>query len=125
LPLGKSRSELPTVILTDENISRINGLTARPPSKGLVLSNNANHYTQWPTVLQYIDLQEIEKKLKYKLLPMVLIMNQAKQTSLEILPVKINMRSEKHTAYAFQWYGLSLALFIIYIVVNTKNTKKK
>jgi len=124
LPLGASRSELPSILI-DTKPHRINGLTARPPSKGLVLSSNANNYEQWPTVLQYIDLLEIENNLKYKLLPMILIMDQAEQTSLKIIPVKINMRSEKHTAYAFQWYGLSLALFIIYIVVNTKNTQKK
>ncbi len=124
LPIGASRAKLPDITL-DTKTRRIDGLVAHPPSKTIVLSSNVNNYAQWPTVLQYIDLQEIEKNLKYKLLPMIILMNQAEQTSLKPLPTKINMRSEKHTAYAFQWYGLSLALFIIYIVVNTKNTKKK
>ncbi len=123
LPLGKSRAELPEISINKE-FSKIEGLVAYPPSKGLVLSSNANNYLSWPTVLQYLDTLEIEKELGYKLLPMIIIMNQAEQMSLLPLPVKINMRSEKHTAYAFQWFGLSLALFIIYIVVNTKNIKK-
>ena len=123
LPLGKSRAELPDISLGTQQL-RIDGLTAHAPSKGLVLSSNANMYEKWPTVLQYIDLKEIEKKLNYKLMPMIIIMNRAEQTILKPLPVKINMRSEKHTGYAFQWYGLSLALFIIYIVVNIKNTEK-
>jgi len=122
LPIGKRRSELPDIsIMLEKQI--INGLTAKPPSKGLVLSSNANNFTTWPAVLQYIDVQEIEKKLNYKLMPMIIIMNHAEQTPFEPLAVKINMRSEKHTGYAFQWFGLSLTLFIIYIVVNTKNTK--
>ena len=124
LPIGASRAKLPDITL-DTKTRRLDGLAAHPPSKTIVLSSNVNNYAQWPTVLQYIDLQEIEKNLKYKLLPMIILMNQAEQTALKPLPIKINMRSEKHTAYAFQWYGLSLALFIIYIVVNTKNTKKK
>jgi len=124
LPIGKRRSELPDISMP---LSKqiINGLTAKPPSKGLILSNNVNDFTKWPTVLQYIDIQEIEKQLNYKLMPMIIIMNQAQQTPLEPLAIKINMRSEKHTGYAFQWFGLSLALFIIYIVVNTKNTKRE
>ena len=123
LPVGESRSSLPDISVTTETI-RIDGLVAHAPSKTLVLSDNANIYSQWPVVLQYVDIIEIEKQLDYKLMPMIIIMDQTAQTNLQPLPVKINMRSEKHTAYAFQWFGLSLTLFIIYIVVNTKNTNK-
>lgn len=123
LPVGESRSNLPDISVTSETL-RIDGLLSHAPSKTLVLSENANSYLQWPAVLQYVDIIEIEKQLDYKLMPMVIIMDQIKQTNLQPLPIRINMRSEKHTAYAFQWFGLSLTLFIIYIVVNTKNTKK-
>jgi len=124
LAVGKSRNELPVINLDKIAAMNISGLLSLPPSKGVVLSNSANSYVHWPVVLQYIDTIEIENKLGYKLLPMVLIVNDSQKTSLEIMPVKINMRSEKHTAYAFQWYALSLTLLIIYIVVNTKKTKQ-
>lgn len=124
LPLGANRTDLPDINIRDDT-HLISGLTTRPPSKGLVLSSNANIYDKWPTILQYIDIQEIEKNLNYKLLPMVLLMNHESETPLKTLPIKINMRSEKHTAYAFQWYGLSIALLIIYIVVNTKKLNTK
>jgi len=123
LPVGESRADLPDISVTSEAL-RIDGLLSHAPSKTLVLSENVNNYLQWPTVLQYVDIIEIEKKLDYKLMPMVIIMDQIEQTNLQPLPIRINMRSEKHTAYAFQWFGLSLTLLIIYIVVNTKNTKK-
>jgi len=123
LPVGDSRANLPDISVTTDAL-RIDGLLSHAPSKTLVLSENANDYLQWPVVLQYVDIMEIEKELDYKLMPMVIIMDQIKQTNLQPLPIRINMRSEKHTAYAFQWFGLSLTLFIIYIVVNTKNTKK-
>ncbi|MCW8935059.1 MAG: SURF1 family protein [Gammaproteobacteria bacterium] len=123
LPVGNSRASLPDISVTSEAL-RIDGLLSHAPSKILVLSDNANSYLQWPAVLQYVDINEIEKHLDYKLLPMIIIMDQPTQTKLQSLPIKINMRSEKHTAYAFQWFGLSLTLLIIYIVVNTKNTKK-
>ena len=125
LAQGKTRSDLPDISIdTEHRIKTISGLLSRPPSKGLVLSSMANNYDVWPPVLQYIDPQEIEQQLDYKLLPMVLIINHSEDTNLEIKPVKINMRSEKHTAYAFQWFALSLALLIIYIVVNSKRKNK-
>jgi len=122
---GKSRSKLPPVEIADVlQLKQISGLLANPPSKGMVLSSMANNYQTWPVVLQYIDTQEIEKQLNYKLMPMVLIINHNQHTELDIMPIKINMRSEKHTAYAFQWFALSLALLIIYIVVNTQRKTK-
>lgn len=124
LPIGDNRNTLP-VISTDSKQITINGLTVKSPSKGLVLADNVNNYSKSPTVLQYIDINEIKQQLNYKLMPMVLLMNQATQTTFKPVTIKINMRSEKHTGYAFQWFGLSLALFIIYIVVNTKNTKRE
>lgn len=123
LPTGKSRNNLPDISLIEPHTNiRLTGLLTPPPSKTLVLAENANSYLKWPAVLQYIDITEIQKHLDYQLLPVTIIMNNQSQTSLEILPIKINMRSEKHTAYAFQWFALSLALLIIYIVVNLKRT---
>ena len=124
IAVGKSRNELPDIKIDNIATMNISGLLSLPPSKGVVLSNSANNYMSWPTVLQYINTMEIENELGYKLLPMVLIINESQKTSLEVMPVKINMRSEKHTAYAFQWYALSLTLLIIYIVVNTKKTNQ-
>ncbi len=124
LPLGKSRATLPDVSI-DARMRRISGLATNPPSSGLILSSDVNFFENWPTVLQYINLMQIEKEIGYKLIPIILTMNNEKQTTLKPLPIKINMRAEKHTAYAFQWFGLSLALLTIYFVVNTTNTKKE
>jgi len=121
---GNSRSELPAINLASISNTTVEGLLVLPPSKGMVLSENANIFDDWPVVLQYVNVKEIEDSLGYTLLPMVLLINDKSATDLDVMPVKINMRSEKHTAYAFQWFALSLTLLIIYIVVNTKNTHK-
>jgi len=120
VPQGKTREQLPEINMSTVLIQNLSGLLASPPSKGLVLSSMANNYASWPVVLQYVDTNELEAQLGYKLMPMVMIINDTKHTSFDIMPIKVNMRSEKHTAYAFQWFALSLALFIIYIVVNSK-----
>jgi len=122
---GKSRAELPDISLNEINTNRaIKGLVATAPSKGLVLSDMANSYSSWPSVLQYIDINEIETQLGYDLLPMVLIIKNSADSGFQAQEIKINMRSEKHTGYAFQWFALSLALLIIYIVVNSKRLDK-
>lgn len=35
------------------------------------------------------------------------------------------MQPEKSTSYAVQWFALALALTIIYIVVNLKNSERE
>lgn len=117
-----SRESLPNLTLLDTNSIRVNGVLSPLPAKGLVLSDNANSYNQWPTVLQYLDTDEIDKHLGYRLLPAVLTITDSAKTEYQILPLKVNMRSAKHTAYAFQWFALSFALITIYIIVNIKRT---
>lgn len=114
------RDQLPDLTLDRTGLT-LNGIITPPPATGLVLSDNANTYVKWPTVLQYINTREIQQQLPYNLLPGIFTLNNAEDTRYTVLPIHISMRSEKHTAYAFQWFALSLALIIIYIVVNTKS----
>lgn len=122
LPVGADRSILPELSFDATEFSRWQGTLVPSPSKGLVLSDMANRYSEWPLRLQYIDSQEISAHTGYDLLPFVLQLNSS-HTALDVLPIKVNMRSEKHTAYAFQWFALSFALLIIYIIVNSKKIK--
>ncbi len=125
LPVGKDRRQLPDISMPDMSKSvHISGVLSPVPAKGLVLSDNANNYNSWPVLLQYIDIDEIQQKTGYRLLPMVLVLEAEPESKLQPLPYSISVRSEKHTAYAFQWFALSLALIIIYIVVNVKRMDK-
>lgn len=125
LPVGNDRSQLPDIDLSNANVLQsITGVLSPVPAKGLVLSDSANNYNNWPVVLQYIDIAEIQRQTGYSFMPMVLILDVDNDNPLQPMPYSISMRSEKHTAYAFQWFALSLALIIIYIVVNLKRTDK-
>ena len=54
---------------------------------------------------------------------MVIWLNENEAGSFEYdLPV-LNLNATKNNGYAFQWFAMSLALLIIYIVVNTKSNK--
>jgi len=121
--LGKTRAQLPEIKTPQGNLI-IKGILDLEPPRALVLAENVNQTNQWPAVLQYVDLEEISKILGYELYDMVLWLNQNEVGSFEYdLPV-LNLNAAKNNGYAFQWFAMSLALFSIYIVVNTKKLSK-
>lgn len=123
VPQGKTRDQLPEIDAPDGKIV-LQGLLDLTPSKTLVLAENVQETDRWPVVLQYIDLKEINQLLGYELYDMVLWLDPDEAASFEYdLPV-LNLNAAKNNGYAFQWFAMSLALSIIYIVVNTKRTIK-
>jgi surfeit locus 1 family protein len=122
--MGRTRAELPDV-KTPEGKIEFSGLLDMPPSRALVLADNVNQVKTWPVVLQYVDIQEISQILGYELYDMVFWLNKDEVGSFQYdLPV-LNLNAAKNYGYAFQWFAMTLALFIIYIVVNTKSIKQK
>ncbi|MFV2004568.1 MAG: SURF1 family protein [Gammaproteobacteria bacterium] len=120
--MPRTREQLPA-IKTPTGSFEIQGLLDLPPSRTLVLAENVQQTERWPVVLQYVDLAEISQLLGYELYDMVLWLDDEagqKNAVFEYdLPV-LNLNSAKNNGYAFQWFAMSAALLIIYIVVNTK-----
>lgn len=116
---GRTRQDIPDINI-DHCSTGIEGILTKPPSHGLILSENSNQYQQWPAVAQFIDLDEIESALGYPLYPMILLLDKDHASVLHREPIAFKMNSAKHLGYAFQWFGLATALVIIYFVVNTK-----
>ena len=124
VPQGKTRDQLPETSSPDGDVS-LQGLLDLPPSRTLLLAEYVQETTRWPVVLQYIDLSEISHILGYELYDMVLWLNPDEPGSFEYdLPV-LNLNAAKNNGYAFQWFAMSVALLIIYLVVNTKRMVKK
>lgn len=120
---GKTRDQLPEIETPDGKIE-LSGLLDFSPSRTLLLAENVQETSRWPVVLQYVDLIEISQLVDYELYDMVLWLNPDEAGSFEYdLPV-LNLNAAKNSGYAFQWFALSLALFIIYIAVNTKKNTK-
>jgi len=123
VPQGETRELLPETDAPGGKIEFL-GLLDLAPSKTLVLAENVQDTSRWPVVLQYIDLAEINQLLGYELYDMVLWLDPDNAGSFEYdLPV-LNLNAAKNSGYAFQWFAMSTALIIIYLVVNTKRTVK-
>lgn len=114
-----SRQQLPSIPVIDDAI-QLDGYLNSEPYTGISLGEQHQIYSTFPAIVQSIDLNTLQNKMNYQLLPVILVLSQAQQSAFTIQPIKINMNSEKHQAYAFQWFALSIALLIIYLTVNSK-----
>jgi len=119
LPLGQSRKQLPKLDTSAEEVM-ITGLIDMPPSRALVLAEDVQQTEQWPVVLQYVDLAEIAQLLGYPLYDMQLWLDADNDSAYRYNLPALNLNAAKNNGYAFQWFAMSLALLIIYLVVNTK-----
>jgi len=121
VPQGKTRAQLPEIDAPHGKIE-IRGLLDLTPSRTLLLAENVQETSRWPVVLQYIDLAEINKLLGYELYDMVLWLDPDEIGSFKYDLPALNLNAAKNSGYAFQWFAMSAALLIIYLVVNTKRT---
>ncbi len=116
---GRTRQDLPEFDTAAATVS-FKALLDRPPSKDFLLAENVHSNLAWPMVLQYVDTQEISGMLGYEVMPMVLRLDKdADHGFYREIPV-LKLDSDKNIGYAFQWYAMSFALMVIYILVNTK-----
>ncbi len=122
--IGESRQKLPD-LKTPEGKILIHGLLDLPPSRTILLAEDSQQTERWPVVLQYIDLDRISHLLGYPLYDMVLLLDQDSTGGFEYdIPV-LNLNAAKNNGYAFQWFAMSIALLIIFFVVNTKKDDLK
>ncbi|MEA1889555.1 MAG: SURF1 family protein [Pseudomonadota bacterium] len=123
VPLGKYRKDLPQ-FGTPEEVVVINGLMEKTPSSGLILSKNLQQNDQWPVVLQYIDLAELETMIGAGLMKMIVRLAESGPGGLKYHQPVVNLNSAKNNGYAFQWFAMMSAILSLYFVVNTKKRSK-
>jgi surfeit locus 1 family protein len=112
-------------IKTPKETLTINGklkISSKPPfTVGKQFQSNQG----WPALMQWINIAEIEKKSGLKLLPYIFLLDEKEESGYVRNWKPVVMQPEKSTSYAVQWFALALALTIIYIVVNLKNSKSE
>jgi surfeit locus 1 family protein len=122
VPLGRTREELPLVQVTDD-LRTVRGRLADLPRAGIRM-NGTPPKESWPRVLNFPTLQELQVFYGPTLLPRIVLLDErepdgfrrdwsARYSVSEFGP-------EKHIGYAVQWFGLALALVVIYFVVGFK-----
>lgn len=124
VPMIPDRSSLPEIKTTMKYLTlsgKIKFLKEAPFMIGETFQSNEG----WPALMQWINISAIEDKSGLKLLPFIFLLDEKEQSGYVRQWKPVVMLPEKSTSYAVQWFSLALALIIIYIVVNLKNSKSE
>jgi surfeit locus 1 family protein len=126
VPLGKTRAERPAIPV-DDTLRTIRGRADNLPSPGIHLGIPAPLAPPYPVVAAYPTRPELAQLLKES--------HWASATDLILLDADQpdgyvrnwappGFPPMRHVGYAVQWFGLALALGVIYVVTNFRRSKE-
>ena len=124
VPMVIDRSTLPE-IKTPTNTLMLSGKIKILGKKPFMVGDQFQSNEGWPALMQWVSLTDIENKSSLKLLPYIFLLDEKEQGGYVRSWKPVVMQPEKSTSYAVQWFTLALALVIIYIVVNLKESKSE
>ena len=112
LPL-ESREKLPE-ISTPKGTQVIQGSIYRPLGESFLLTEDLWR-DDWPKRIQSLDFLRVDAALGRPVPAFTLVLSEAQPGTEQVRPILINMKSEKHLAYAFQWFAMALVLTGLYV----------
>lgn len=126
IPLIEPRATLPNVDFQTENETILTGRINAFPSIGLELDGANIPTNTHPAIVGLIDTQVLAQTLGYELFnfQLELDIDAPNGFKREWAAAKI-MQPEQHLAYALQWFGLALALTVIFIKFALKKDTQK
>jgi len=113
IPQGMSRNKIPKVPALTHEIT-IQGLIIFPTK---TFSFKQKDEKTWPKVISTIHPSFLKKN---NFQPFILIINTQQSYSFTPLWQPISLQASRHYAYAFQWFGLSLTLFIAFFSAHVR-----
>lgn len=123
LPADPQRGTLPELAV-DTGYRQLRGYLGSLPRPALRLeAPTPSAGADWPRVLLYPRREQLEQMLGYAVLDLVLLQAEdqpdgfLRQWRPQVLP------PERHLGYAAQWFGLCLALIVIYLAVNFRRSE--
>ena len=125
IPMGDGRRDLPR-IPTPEGSVRVTGYLVDPPQAGLRLGPADPGKGRWPKVVQYLAPQRASRQLGY---PVVARAVRLAEGAPHGFPRDWNaplpVGPARHTGYALQWFGLGVAVLVIFLAVNLRRDDRK
>jgi surfeit locus 1 family protein len=121
---GPDRSVFPT-LPAEQGEQQLTGLIHTPNPNFFVLKEDDYSKISWPLLIQKIDLEKSRQLFDHPVIPFVLRLAPDDSSGFIREWHSHFMGPEKHYGYAVQWFALSLALIVIYIVVNTHRKQQQ
>jgi surfeit locus 1 family protein len=123
VPVGASRDNAPEINAVEE-VLLIVGNIKSPPETGILLAENIVEPLNERTVrVQKLELSGIEEALNLEFLPYVVRLSPESTAGFARSWKAPGSGEEKNLGYAFQWFAMATAIFVIYLVLNIKRAK--
>jgi surfeit locus 1 family protein len=118
--VGASREYLPALPVP-EDVVTLRGRLDSPASVGLVVGEVPLESVENKVLVQSLDIAALGRARNLDLMRFALVIDERQAGALQYdwSPIP-EMGPEKHLGYAVQWFGLAVALLIIYVGVNTR-----
>jgi surfeit locus 1 family protein len=127
IPLPLDRNDLPEIPAV-EGIIEVRG-EVNEPTQAIVLKNDQlSAENSWPQLVQSLEIEKLSKlyaELGLKIEPWILRQEVVEDAFYKREWIFVAMPPEKHVSYAVTWFGLALALIIIYIAAATSREEIK
>jgi len=94
--------------------------TAVRPARTYRLGDMLEPRSRWPHIVQFVAIDEMQSLLGYPLLPVVVQVADDDPAALRTGWPIVTLGPQRHYGYAVQWYGLALALLVVYLAACTK-----
>ncbi|MFZ0219400.1 MAG: SURF1 family protein [Candidatus Aquirickettsiella sp.] len=113
VPQGINRQQIPKIPTLEKDL-RIQGLIVFPNK---TFSFTPHYEKVWPQRIQSIN-PDFLKKNNFQ--AFIIVINTQQAYSFIPLWKPISLQANRHYAYAFQWFGLSLTLFIAFLSTHIR-----
>lgn len=109
---GGDREVLPEVF-TDPGHLGLTGLAYKPLGKTFLLAEDIWD-DDWPKRIQALSQIKMSEAIENTTADFFLILNPGQSGAEQVRPVVVNLKSEKHLGYSFQWFSMALVLLVLY-----------
>jgi surfeit locus 1 family protein len=121
--IGGSRDNPPKIATAEEPL-KITGSVKSPPWTGILLAENIVEQLDEQTVrMQKLELTRVEELLDVEFLPYIIRMDLESPAGFARRWKAPGAGEERNIGYAFQWFAMAAAIFVIYLVLNFKRAK--
>ncbi|MEO9056058.1 MAG: SURF1 family protein [Steroidobacteraceae bacterium] len=125
VPLGRTRADRPAVAVGG-NVRTIRGRADNLPSPGIRLGIPAPLAPPYPVVAAYptrADVAQLLKESNWTSATDLILLDAGEPDGYVRNWVPPGFPPMRHIGYAVQWFGLALALAVIYVVTNFRRNK--
>lgn len=105
-------------------VQMLHGLINTIPTGIVLKADEYNPEAVWPIVIQNLDYSFIARNLNHPVYEFVVQLNTANAPGAYLLPkIDFGIPSDKHFAYAMQWFLFAFLVLIYYVVHSFKRSK--